>query len=164
MSDMRSHTVTWDASAMPAQTGARGGLEMMQESIDRGARRSPISALMDFRLVKVEPGLAVLECLPGEQHTNPIGVVHGGFAATVLDAALWSAVNTTIEAGSLHTTLELKVNYLRAITAAAGPMTCEARVLSRGRRVALAEAKLFGADGTLHAHGTSTLMIMARAA
>ncbi len=156
------HTVVWEQPAPEPDAAQLTGLESMQRSIDRGERRSAISALMDFRLLRVAPGLAVLEGVPGPQHQNAMGIAHGGFAATLLDAACWSAVNTTMTPGFTHLTLELKVSYARPVVTGAGPVTCEGKVLSRGRRMALAEARLLGAGDRLLAHATSTLMIMPR--
>lgn len=161
MSETRSHTVTWDVGGEPSpDRGKISGLEQLRRSIAGGKRRSPIAALMDFRLVRVEPELAVLEAIPGEQHYNPMGIAHGGFTAAVMDTALWTAVYTTVEAGCMLTTLELKINYARPITVASGPLTCEGRVISRGKRIGISEAKLFDVNGKLCAHGTSTLMVL----
>lgn len=160
MPDSRSHTVTWDLPARAPETAGMSGLEAMRWSIAEGKRRSPISALMDIRMISADPGVVVLEGRPGEQHYNPLGIVHGGFAATLLDSALWSAVHTTIEPGWGHTTLELKVNYTRSMTTETGPVTCEGRVVHRGGRTAISEARVTGADGKLYAYGSSTLLIM----
>jgi uncharacterized protein (TIGR00369 family) len=160
MSETRSHIVTWDVVAAAPDGRPLSGLEQLRHTIASGLRRSPIAALMDFRFVRVEPELAVLEGIPGEQHYNPAGIVHGGFAATLMDTALWGAVYTTVEAGFLLTTLELKISYTRPLTAASGPVTCEGRVISRGKRIGLSEARLLDVSGRLCAHGTSTLMII----
>ncbi|HEX5379937.1 MAG TPA: PaaI family thioesterase [Phenylobacterium sp.] len=163
MTATKSHTITWDVGPDDDRPKGLAGLEAMRLGLEAGRRRrTPIAALMDFDLVSAEPGVAVLEGRPGAQHYNPIGVVHGGFAATLLDAALWSAVNTTIEPGQGHTTLELKVNYSRPMTTQTGPVTCEARVVHRGGRIAIAEARISDAAGKLYAYGSSTLMIDSR--
>jgi uncharacterized protein (TIGR00369 family) len=125
-----------------------------------GAPRAPIAALMDIRLLSVEFGAAYFEGLPGPQHVNPIGLVHGGFAATLMDAACWTAAQTTMNAGEVPTTLELKVNYVRAINPGSGKVTCEGRIINRGARMALTEAKVLDKDSKLLAHATSTLLIM----
>ena len=159
MQDTKSHTVTWDIENNLAGYIGLSGLEAMRRNIEEGSRRTPIGALMNFRLVSADHGVAVLEGTPGVEHTNPLGIVHGGFAATLLDAALWSAVQSTLEAGFINTTLELKVNYTRPMNAMTGTVTCEGRVVHRGSKVATAEATLKGPDGKLYAHGTSTLLI-----
>ncbi|WP_421995504.1 PaaI family thioesterase [Roseococcus sp.] len=157
----RSHTVTWDVPEGPSPFAGMNGLDAMQAQIAEGATRSPIFALMGIRLVRAEPGLAVMEGVVGEQHYNSIGIAHGGYAATILDAALWNCVRTTLEAGHGHTTLELKVNYAKALTVKSGLVSCEGKVVSRGGRIAISEARLTGDGGkTLYAYASSTLMIL----
>jgi uncharacterized protein (TIGR00369 family) len=119
----------------------------------------PISVLMDFRLVDAEPGRAVFEMTPGPQHYNPIGSVHGGIALTLLDSAMGCAVHTLLEAGVGYTTLEVKTNFVRPITADTGLIRCEGNVLHRGSRVATAEGRLTDSAGKLLAHGTTTCLI-----
>lgn len=155
-----SHTVTWDPPPERAAYAGLTPLEAMRKSIAEGRRRSPISALMDIDLVSADPGRVVMRGRPGLQHYNPIGIVHGGFAATLLDASLWSAVQTTLEPGYGNTTIDLKVNYFRPLKAETGEVTCEATIINRGRKIALAEARITDADGRLYAHGVSTLMIL----
>jgi uncharacterized protein (TIGR00369 family) len=155
----RSHTVTWEEG--PSPHAGLPALEGMQAQIADGAWRTPIFALMGIRLARAEPGLAVMEGEVGEQHYNSIGMAHGGYAATILDAALWNSVRTTIEPGYGHTTLELKVNYARALTVKSGLVTCEGKVVHRGGRIAISEARLTGDGGkTLYAYASSTLMIV----
>lgn len=155
-----SHTVTWDPPPERGRYAGKNGLEVMQETIAEGGSRTPISALMDFELKQAELGHVVFEGRPGPQHVNPIGIVHGGFAATLLDAALWTAVQTTIQPGEGNTTIDLKVNYFRPMTADMEPVICEARVVNRGGRTAFAEASIKDKAGKLYAHGASTLMIL----
>ena len=123
----------------------------------------PISELMDFRLAEAEPGRAVFEMTPGPQHYNPIGSVHGGIALTLLDSAMGCAVHTLLEAGVGYTTLEVKTNFVRPITAETGLIRCEGTVLHRGARVATAEGRLTDAAGKLLAHGTTTCLIFGAA-
>ncbi len=157
----RTHTVTWESLDGPSPYAGLPGLEAMQRSIADGVQRSPMFALMGIRLVRAEEGLAVMEGEIGEQFYNSIGIAHGGYAATILDAALWNAVRTVMEAGRAHTTLDLKVNYARPLTVQSGLVSCEGRVVHRGGRTAIAEARLTGEGGAkLYAHGTSTLMIL----
>jgi uncharacterized protein (TIGR00369 family) len=121
----------------------------------------PIAELMDFTLVEVDDGRAVFRGIPGEQHLNPIGSVHGGFAATLLDSALGCAVQTTLPAGVGYSTLELSVNLVRGITPATGPVLAEGRVVHAGRRTATAEARLTAEDGgALLAHAKTTCLIL----
>ncbi|HEX5007795.1 MAG TPA: PaaI family thioesterase [Hyphomonadaceae bacterium] len=160
MDRTQSHTVTWEQWAPPPEWAQLSGLEQMRKAIEARAPRAPIAALLDMRMTSVEEGVCRFDAWPGPQHVNPIGVVHGGFAATVLDAACWTAVMTTNGPGETHTTLDLKVNYVRAITPETGPVVCDGRVVNRGGRIALAEAKIMDKNGKLLAHATSTLMII----
>ena len=120
----------------------------------------PISELMGFRAVEAEPGRALFEMEPGPQHYNPIGSVHGGVALTLLDSAMGCAVHTTLDAGVGYTTIEVKTNFVRPITADTGLIRCEGVVLHRGSRIATAEGRLTDADGKLLAHGTTSCLIL----
>ncbi len=127
------------------------------------AKRKPgISQSLQFELVEVEKGKALFVGTPGEHAYNPIGSVHGGYAATLLDSACGCAVHTCLAATQAYTTLELKVAYHRTITQDTGPLRAEGSVVSIGRRAAFAEAKLIDAEGRLYASATSTLLIMER--
>jgi len=158
----RELTVRWqDPLASAGQLAGLSGLEAMQKIVAGDIPRPPISALLDFGVIEVEHGRAVFFADPGEQHYNPIGVVHGGLAATLLDSAMGCAVHTTLEAGVAYTTLELKVNLVRAIRAETGRIVADGRVIHRGGKVATVEGKLTSAaDGKLLAHGTSTCLVI----
>ena len=119
----------------------------------------PIADLIGFTGVEAEPGRAVFEMTPGPQHYNPIGTVHGGVALTLLDSAMGCAVHTTLPAGVGYTTLELKANLVRPITAETGLIHCEGTLIHGGSRVATAEGRLVDAAGKLLAHGTTTCLI-----
>ena len=120
----------------------------------------PIAVLLDMWPTEVEEGRAVFAATPAEFHYNPIGLVHGGLAATMIDSATGCAVHTTLPAGVGYSTLDLSVTYVRPITRATGRVTCEATVVHRGRTVATAEARLVAeATGKLLAHGTATLLV-----
>lgn len=121
----------------------------------------PIAQTLDFRLLKVERGMALFEGRPGRAFYNPIGSVHGGYAATLLDSCMACAVHTTLPAGQGYTTLEIKVNLVRAITEATGPVRAEGRVIHAGRTTGTAEGRLTDAAGKLYAHGTTTCAIFA---
>jgi uncharacterized protein (TIGR00369 family) len=137
------------------------GLEHLQAIADGTAAPAPIAVLLGFELVEVEEGRAVFAVTPGEFHYNPIGVVHGGLAATLLDSAMGCAVHSTLPAGTAYTTLEVKVNFARAITADTGRILCEATLIHRGRTVATAEGRITAeATGTLLAHGTTTCLLL----
>jgi uncharacterized protein (TIGR00369 family) len=113
-----------------------------------------------MRFVEVEEGRAIFEGEPTEYHYNPIGVVHGGLAATLLDSAMGCAVHSMLPVGVGYTTLEIKVNYLRALTSETGTVRAEGRVIKVGGRVAVAEGRITDAAGNLYAHSTTTCLIL----
>ncbi len=156
----RTRTFTWEDPLSLAEAG-RGlsGLEYLQKIIAGELPRPPISALMDFGLAELSEGRAVFTVEPAEYHYNPIGVVHGGLAATLLDSAMGCAVHSTLPAGVGYTTLEIKVNYVRPITAETGSVRCEAKVIYVGGRTATAEGRIMDGSGKLYAHATTTCMI-----
>jgi uncharacterized protein (TIGR00369 family) len=121
---------------------------------------APIAELVGMELVELGEGRATFALDPAERHYNPLGTVHGGVAATLLDSAMGVAVHTTLDDGETYTTLELKVNFVRAITASTGRIVASGSVIHRGGRVATAEARLTDAGGRLLAHATSTCMML----
>lgn len=135
------------------------GLEQLQAMAAAG-RKAPIGQLLGFTLVEIEEGRAVFEGNPGEEVYNPIGTVHGGYAATLLDSACGIAVHSKLAAGQGYTTLELKVAYHKAMTAQTGTVRAEGKVVSFGRRAAFAEARLTDAAGRLLASATSSLLVI----
>ncbi|QWT21493.1 PaaI family thioesterase [Bacillus sp. NP157] len=137
------------------------GLEQLRKMIAMGGR-APIGETMDITLVEAGDGIAVFEGVPSLRVYNPIGMVHGGFAATLLDSACGCAVHSKLSPTQAYTTLELKTAYHKAITADTGVMRAEGRVLTIGRRVAFTEATLKDAAGKLYASATSTLLVMER--
>ncbi|WP_319772509.1 PaaI family thioesterase [Breoghania sp.] len=137
------------------------GLEVMQAQIARKLPAPPMAKTLDFWLREVGEGIAVFTGRPSIAFYNPLGTVHGGWAATLLDSALGCAVQTTLAAGEGYTTLEFKVNCTRPILENSGEMICEGRIVHRGRRTATAEATLKDADGKLYAHGSETCMVFA---
>jgi uncharacterized protein (TIGR00369 family) len=138
--------------------GLLSGLELMRKMIADG-RGPPIAATLQFVLAEVDKGRAVFRATPGPHAYNPIGVVHGGYAATLLDSACGCAVHSMLAANQGYTTLELKVAYHRAITNDTGPVEAVGKVTSFGRRVAFSEAQLTDAKGRLLASATSTLLV-----
>jgi uncharacterized protein (TIGR00369 family) len=120
---------------------------------------APIAELVGMELVELGEGRATFALDPAERHYNPLGTVHGGIAATLLDSAMGCAVHTTLSDGERYTTLELKVNFVRAITEATGRVVASGSVIHRGGRIATAEARLADENGRLLAHGTSTCLI-----
>jgi uncharacterized protein (TIGR00369 family) len=119
----------------------------------------PISELLGFHLIEAVQGRAAFEGVPELRHYNPIGTVHAGFASTMLDSALGCAVFSTLAEGDTWTTLELKLNFVRALTKDTGPVRAEGRVIHRGRTVATSEGDLKDRAGKLYAHATTTCMI-----
>jgi uncharacterized protein (TIGR00369 family) len=156
----RTLTVTWEDPVATAARGAElGGLERLRALVAGELPPPPIAELLGMRLAEVEEGRAVFEVEPGEQHYNPIGVVHGGYAATLLDSAVGCAVHTTLKKGERYTTLELKINLVRAITQDTGRIEAEGRIIHRGRTVGTAEGYLRDEAGRLYAHASTTCMI-----
>jgi len=137
------------------------GLEQLQALMATG-HMAGIGQSLRFTMVEVEAGRAVFEGDPGSHAYNPIGTVHGGYAAALLDSACGCAVHSALSAGQGYTTLELKVAYHKAMTDKTGPVRAEGRVITLGRRAAFAEATLKDARGKLHASATSTLLVFAR--
>lgn len=129
------------------------------EAILRGDLRAPIGETLDFDLIEAERGRVVFEGRPSRAVYNPIGSVHGGYAATLLDTACGCAVHSSLEVGQGFTTLELNVAYHRGLSDKSGPVRCEGRLVSLGRRVAFTEARLTDVEGRLCASATSTLLI-----
>jgi uncharacterized protein (TIGR00369 family) len=139
--------------------GADNGLMRVQALLAQGGR-PPIGETLDFALVEVDLGRAVFEGVPGRHAYNPMGTVHGGYAATLLDSACGIATASRLAKDQAFTTLELKVAYHKAMTERTGKVRAEGIVVSIGRRVAFAEAKLTDSDGTLLASATSTLLVL----
>ena len=135
------------------------GLEFLQRIADGRLPQPPITDTLGFRLVEAAPGFALFTMTPAFQHYNAIGVVHGGVAATLLDSCMSCAVQTHLQAGTGFTTLETKVNFVRAITQDTGAIRAEGRSLYVGRRSGTAEGKVLDAKGTLLAHGTTTCLV-----
>ena len=135
------------------------GLTFLQKIVDGSLPAPPIAQTLGFDLVEVEKGKAVFEGLPEFRHYNPIGVVHGGMAMTLMDSCMACAIQTTLQKGEIYTTLEVKVNLVRAITKDTGLIRATGRLIHRGRTTATSEGDLRDAKGTLLAHGTTTCII-----
>lgn len=145
--------------AAPEQVAGRSGLEVMQMMLRGELPFAPIMRTLGFRLVEAEAGRAVFQGTPGPDHLNPMGTIHGGWYATLLDSALGCAVHTMMPAGRGYTTAELGVNLVKAIGRNVQRVRAEGKVLHCGRQLATAEAKLYGSDGTLYAHATTTCLV-----
>ena len=157
----RTRTVTWADPMVSAGVVRKGasGMEFLQKIASGEIPPPPIAVLMGFDLTKVEPGFAVFECDPAEYHYNPIGVVHGGFTMTLMDSCMACAIQTTLGKGEIYTTLEVKVNLVRAITKDTGLIRATGRLIHRGRTTGTSEGDVRDAAGSLLAHGTTTCMI-----
>jgi len=158
----RSRTLVWQDPVPTAAAGATmTGLEYMTAVVAGTVPPPPIAVTMRLRPVELEEGRVIFEGEPGEEHYNPIGMVHGGYAATLLDSALGCAVHSTLPAGLGYTSLGLEAKFVRPISRDTGRVLCEANVLYRGRKQATAEATLKAAEsGKLLAHGSATCMIL----
>ena len=144
-----------------SEADALDGLAQVRDLIARDAQ-PPIGRTMGISLVEAERGKAVFEGVPAGMHYNPMGGVHGGYAATLLDSACGIAVHTTLEPGEGFTTLELKVSYIRGMSDTTGRVRAIGRVVNKGRRVAFAEAELRDSNDRLMATATSTLLVLSK--
>ena len=145
--------------ARPEQIAGKTGLEMMEAMLRAEIPYAAIAKTLDFVLLEVSPGRAVFQGTPLPQHMNPLGTVHGGWAATLLDSALGCSVHTMMPPGRAYTTAELSVNYVKGLTPKVQRVRAEGKVIHCGRQLATAEARLVGPDGTLYAHATTTCLV-----
>jgi uncharacterized protein (TIGR00369 family) len=158
----RSRTITWHDPLTSAKLGHDlSGIDHLRAIRDGAIPPPPIAVLLGMTIVEIEEGRAVFAADPDEYHYNPIGVVHGGLAATLLDSAMGCAVQTTLPAGTGYTTLELKTNFVRPMTRETGRVVCDAKVVHAGSRVATAEGRIYVEEtGKLIAHGTTTCIVL----
>jgi uncharacterized protein (TIGR00369 family) len=141
------------------QVLARSGLQFLADMVDGKLPQAPMCATLGFHLAAVSEGYARFDGLPEFRHYNPIGTVHGGFTASLLDSALGCAIFTTLAKGEAWTTLELKFNMVRPLSKDTGPVRAEGRVIHRGRTVATSDGTVKDRDGKLYAHASTTCMI-----
>ncbi|HET7197455.1 MAG TPA: PaaI family thioesterase [Burkholderiales bacterium] len=157
----RAISVSWSDPAALAAAGRRmSGIDFLRAVRDGELPPPPIALLLGMQLAEVEDGRAVFACLPGEQHYNPIGVVHGGLAMTLLDSAMTCAIQTRAQAGSGFTTVEAKTNFVRPITAATGRIRAIGTLIHAGNRLASAEGRVLDDSGKLYAHATTTCIVL----
>jgi uncharacterized protein (TIGR00369 family) len=149
------------APGVATQEQVRGmsGMEMFQAIFAGELPPPPIGETLDFVPIHMAPGIAVFQGRPQLRHYNPLGTVHGGWFATLLDSAVGCAVHTTLPAGRGYTTLELKVNMVRALTKEVPFVRAEGKVIHAGKQVATAEGRIVGPDGKLYAHATTTCLV-----
>lgn len=145
--------------ARSEQIAGKTGLEIMQAMLNGEIPYAAIAKTLDFLIIEATPGRAVFQGTPGASHLNPMGTIHGGWYATLLDSALGCAVHTVMPPGRGYTTAELGLNIVKAITPKVSRVRAEGKVIHCGRQLATAEARLFGPDGTLYAHATTTCLV-----
>lgn len=157
----RTRTHEWaDPMVTAAAAPGMSGLEFLEALARRELPPPPIMSTLGYEGLEVGPGWARFTMTPGEHHYNPIGSVHGGVLATLLDSALSCAVHTTLPAGVGYTTVDLRVSYVKPLTASTGPVRAEGRVIHAGSRIATAEGRVTDADDRLYAHATVTCLVI----
>lgn len=158
----RSLNIAWEdpLAAFAAGRSYATPIDYLRAIRDGRLPAPPIAKLLGMDLVEVEEGRAVFALTPGEHHYNPIATVHGGIALTLLDSAMSCSVHTLLPPGKGYTTLELKVNMVRAITLKTGPVRATGKIVHMGRQTATAEGRLEDAAGKLYAHGTTTCIVL----
>lgn len=154
-----NESVRYDVLPKEAFTAYDGGLALLRAIVEGALPQPPISQTMGFLLTEAAPQRAVFTGTPQDRHYNPFGSVHAGFAATLLDSAVFCAIVTTFAKGESATTLELKINLVRGLSRDTGPVTAEGRVIHRGRTTATADGYLRDGAGKLYAHASTTCMI-----
>jgi uncharacterized protein (TIGR00369 family) len=160
---MRRRVLEWaDPMATLSAAVASSGIDYLRGLASGTIPPPPMAVLMNFEIEVVDKGRVTFTATPGEEHYNPHGSVHGGYAATLFDTVLGCAVHSVLEQGYWYTTLELHVNFVRPITRETGRLRCEGFVLHAGKRVATAEAKLTDDSGKLVGHATTTCLISQR--
>ena len=156
----RSKTVTWHS---PGPSTAKGltmsGVDYLHAMVDGDLPQPPIAGLMEFDIAEVEPGRVVFTCRPDESAYNPIGAIHGGLICTLLDSVTGCAVHSTLPQGKGYTSIEIKVNYLKAVRLNSGLLTATGTVVKAGSRVGFSEGVVTDASGAVVATATSTLLI-----
>jgi len=157
----RSKTITWQDPMVGAQKAMQmNGIDYLQAMTDGQIPLPPLLFTLDFKAVGFEKGQAIFSFEPQEFHYNPIGSVHGGVISAILDSAMGCTIHSVLEAGTGYTTLELKVNFIKAITIKTGKLQAIGKIIHNGKSTALVEAQLIDANGTLYAHAVSTCMIL----
>jgi len=153
--------VQFEYGVVPTGTAKTiSGLQLLTAIMEGTLPAPPIQKALDFRLVEVALGHTVFAGTPKFEHYNPIGSVHGGYTAALLDSCMACAVHSTLEVGYSYATLEIKINYVRAMTTDTGEVRAEGKVINSGKRIATAEGRLFDSVGKLYAHGTTTCFIL----
>jgi uncharacterized protein (TIGR00369 family) len=161
ISTTRTRTFSWEDPTIALQAGrAMSGIEYLRALQSGTLPPPPIASLLDFRIAEISEGRVIFAAEPAEYEYNPLGTVHGGITATLLDTALGSCIQSMLPNGIAYTTIELKVNYLRPLTSKTGMVYSEGKVIHIGGRIATAEARLTDTTGKLYAHATTTCIIL----
>lgn len=157
----RTKTISWDDPQNSKRDTAASisGLDYLVAIKENRINPPPVANLVGYKICEVENGYVAFELNPAEYHYNPFATVHGGILSTLLDTAMTSSVLSTLPKGASCTTIEIKVNFIKPVTADTGILKCEARPLHVGKKIATAEGKLKDKNGVLHAHGISTCSI-----
>ncbi|MCP4118032.1 MAG: PaaI family thioesterase [Desulfobacteraceae bacterium] len=156
----RKRTIIWDDPKNSARDAASiSGLDYLKAIKDGKISPPPVAMLLGYKLYDVENGHAVFELAPGEHHYNPFATVHGGIISTLLDTTMTASVLSTLQKGLSCSTVEIKMNFVRPITAKTEVLRCEARPIHVGKRLATVEGRLKDKNGVLYAHGVSTCSI-----
>ena len=156
----RETTVRWrDPATALAALPDLDGIEFMKKIAAGELPAAPIGSHFAMELIDVGPGTCTFRCRPDESHYNPIGMVHGGLVCTLLDSALGCATHTLLPAGTGYTSIEIKINYLRPVTADSGPLICTGRVTKPGRRVTFAEGEVLDSQGKVVATASGSLLV-----
>ncbi|NUZ05541.1 PaaI family thioesterase [Piscinibacter koreensis] len=170
--DVAAVVADWDAKAAairarmapvgvarPDQVAGMTGMQVFEAMFEGRLPPPPVGQTLDFLPIEIEPGRAVFQGRPSLAHYNPLGTVHGGWIATLLDSCVGCAVHSTLPAGKIYTTAELKINYVRPVTARTPLLRAEGKVIHVGGRMGTADGRLVGADGKLYAHASTTCFI-----
>ena len=159
--ETRKRTFTWEDPMIGAgKAMTMNGLDYLKE-IEAGIiPPPPIGLLMDFSICSIKPGEVIFDVTPSEFHYNPIGMVHGGLYATIMDSTMGSAIQTTLPAGSGYSTIDLQITYIKSARIETGTLTCVGKVIHSGRKIATGYAEVRDSKGVLYAHATTTCMIL----
>lgn len=144
----------------PDTAKTMSGMQLLTAMMEGTLPAAPIQKALDFRLIQVQRGHCIFAGTPKFDYYNPLGSVHGGYIAALLDSCMGCAVHSTVDAGQTYTTLEIKINYVRPITADTGEMRAEGKIINVGKRIATAEGRLCDSAGKLYAHGTTTCLFL----
>jgi len=157
---IRERSFTWSDPELTAGASTRmAGLDLIRGMRDGTVPAAPIASLVGLSIAEVEEGRIVMRLTPAEYHYNPVGSMHGGILATLLDSVMGCAVHSTLPRGRAYTSLEIKVNYVRAVTSESGELSAEGKIVHGGRRSAVAEGKVVDASGRLCATASTTCLV-----